>query len=76
MKKTENTVCICGRVVSQVAGRGRRKLTCSDECAARRRRLLAGTDPSLRCGCGRDYLTVPLEDAHRCTNPILPSPHG
>lgn len=26
------------------------------------------------CGCGRDYLTVALEDAHVCPRPIAPTP--
>jgi hypothetical protein len=30
-----------------------------------------GADPrSDLCGCGRDYLTVPLEDAHLCIRPV------
>lgn len=24
------------------------------------------------CGCGRDYMQVPLEDAHRCPTPLPP----
>lgn len=51
----------CKNPFPQIVGKGRPKKFCSDRC---RNYNWRGVVPV--CRCGRDYLTVPLEDSHEC----------
>jgi hypothetical protein len=72
----------CDELIFPTGKRGRPATYCP-ACRAKPRRRPAPAVPdvptrygaptsveSVQCGCGRDYLTVPLEDAHRCPYPL------
>lgn len=75
----------CTELIHPTGKRGRPALYCPPCIEDRREqqrtlRRARGTDPTgpygapdsverCACGCGRDYMTVPLEDAHRCRYP-------
>jgi hypothetical protein len=66
----------CDEQISPTGRAGRPARFCPTCRAARRgaapavslRRAPAEVE-SLVCGCGRDYLTVPIEESHRCPRP-------
>lgn len=66
----------CDNLVPRRSGPGRprrRCLACAPSQMRASRLEQLKRDLSAPCGCGRHYLEVPLEEAHVCPNPALPS---